>query len=70
MLCKLSFTKALQIFGICVLVNKNLCGKVVSSLEFLIKFDGRFKVTSVPFLIPYFNLLSCKLDNFTINVLY
>ena len=63
------FTKALQIFETCVLVNNNLCGKLVSSLEFRIKFDERFKVTSVPLLISDFNLLSCKLGNFTFNVL-
>ena len=27
------FAKALQIFGTCVLVNSNLCGKLVLSLE-------------------------------------
>ena len=30
----------------------------------------RFKVTSLAFFIPHFNLLSCKLDNFTFKVLY
>ena len=29
-----------------------------------------FQVTSVPFFIPDFNLLICKLDNFTFKVLY
>ena len=43
---------------------------LVSSLEFPIKFVEKFKVTSVPFFIPDFDLLSCKLDNFTFNVLY
>ena len=33
-----------------VSVNNNLCGKLVSSLELPIKFDERFKVTSVPLL--------------------
>ena len=59
------FAKALQMFETCVSVNNVLCGKSVSSLEFLIKFDKRFKVTSVPFLFSNFNLLSCELDHFT-----
>ena len=33
----------------------------------LIKFGERFKVTSVPFFIANFNLLSCGLDNFTLK---
>ena len=44
--------------------------KLVSSLEFPVRFDERFKVISVPFFIVDFNLLSCQLDNFTFNVLY
>ena len=44
------FSNALRIFATWILVNNNLCGKLVSSLELLIKFDERFKVTSVPFL--------------------
>ena len=62
--------KALRISETCVLVNNNLCGKLVSSLELPIKFDERFKVTSVPFFNADFNLLNCELDNFTFNVLY
>ena len=57
------FAKALQIFETCVLVNYNLCGKLVSSVEFPIKFDKRFKVTSVTFFVADFNLLSCELNN-------
>ena len=49
--------------------NKNLCGKLFSSLESPITFEEIFKVTSVPFFIPDFNLLSYKLDNFTFKVL-
>ena len=49
------FAKALQFFRICVLVNHNLCRKLVPSLKFLIKFDERFKVTSVPFFIADFH---------------
>ena len=34
------------------------------------KFDERFKTTSVPFLIPDFDLSSYELDNFTFKKLY
>ena len=37
-------------------VKSNLCRKLVSSLESPIAFDGRFKVTSVPFSIPVVKL--------------
>ena len=53
-----------------VLVNNNFCGKLFSSLESPATFDEVLKVTSLPFLIPGFNLLSCELDNFRFNVLY
>ena len=33
-------------------------------------FDESFKVTSVPFFIPEFNLLRCELENFALKVLY
>ena len=59
------FPKALQILKTSVLVNNNLCAKLFSSLESPATFDESFKVASVPFFIPDFNLLSCKLDNFT-----
>ena len=45
----------------CVLVNNNLCGKLISSSELPITADQRFNVISVPFFIPDFNLLSCDL---------
>ena len=45
------FAKSLQFFETCVSVNNNLCRKLVSSLEFPIKLDERFKVTSVTFLL-------------------
>ena len=45
------FAKALRISKTGVSVNNNLCGKLVSSIEFSIKFDERFKVTLVPFLL-------------------
>ena len=40
-----SFAKVLGIFETCVLVNNNLCGKLVSSLASPIIFDERFIVT-------------------------
>ena len=64
------FTKDLRIFETYVSVNNNLCGKLVSSLEFLIKFGEWLKGTSVPFFIADFNLLSLELGNFTFNVLH
>ena len=64
------FAKALRGFETCVLVNNNLCGKLFSSLASTTTFDESFKVTLVPFVIPDFNLLSCKVDNFTLKVLY
>ena len=42
MLADEPFAKALRIFETCVSVNDNLCGKSVSSLEFLIEFDEFF----------------------------
>ena len=54
----------------CVLVNGNVCGRLVSSLESLVTFYERFKDTSVPFLIPDFKLLSCELKSFIFKVLY
>ena len=59
-----TFPKALQNLKTCVIVN-NLCGKLVSPLKSPTTFNERFKVTPIPFFIPYFNLLSCELDNFT-----
>ena len=41
------------------------CRKLVSLVESLTAFDKSFKVTSVPFFIPDFHLVSCELDNFT-----
>ena len=64
------FSKALQSFATCLLFNNNLCGKLFSLLESTTTFDEIFKVTSAPFFIPDFNLLSCELDNLTFKVLY
>ena len=58
------FAKVLWSFETCVLVNNNSCGKLTTT------FDEIFKVTSVLFFIPDFNLLSYNLDNITFNVLY
>ena len=43
------FNKAISYF---LLVNNNLCEKLLSSLESAITFDERFKVTSVPLCVP------------------
>ena len=64
------YVKALRSRETCVLINDNLWGKLFSSLESAIIIDERFKVTSVPFFVTGFNLLSCELDNFAINVFY
>ena len=61
--------KALRGFETCVLVNNDLCGKLVSSLESPTTFDEIFNVTSVPSFVPYFNLLIFELDNFTFKLL-
>ena len=53
-----------------LLGNNNLCGKLFSSLEWLTTFGESFKVISVPFFIPNFNLLSWEIDNYTFKVLY
>ena len=55
MLADEPIAKALQILETCVSVSNSLCGKLVLSLKFPIKFDERFEVTSVPFFIPDFN---------------
>ena len=57
------FAKALRSFENCVLVNSNLCGKLFSSIDSPTTFNEIFKVTSVSFFIPDFNLLNCELDN-------
>ena len=63
------FAKTFPSLETCVLVNNNLCRKLFSWLEFS-AFDESFKVTSVQYFIPDFNLLSYKLDNFAFKVLY
>ena len=66
LLAFISFTKT-QNF---VLVNNSLCGKLVSLLELPIRFHERFKVTLVPYFFSDYNILGCKLDNFTFKILY
>ena len=67
MLAKELFTKALQIFETCVFVNKNLRGKLFSSLKLPTTFD---EIYFIDIFIPDFNSLICELDNFTVKVLY
>ena len=55
------FPKVLQSLETCLSVNNDLLGKLVSSLESPITFDERFTVTSGPFFIPDYDLLSCEL---------
>ena len=64
------FAKFLWHLETCVLANNNLWGKLFSLLESPTTFDQSFKVTSVPFFIPDFNLLNYKLDHFTFRMLY
>ena len=64
------FRKVLRSLQTCVLVNNNLCRKLVSSLESSTIFDESFKVTWVSFFIPNFNFWSYELNNFTFKVLY
>ena len=54
-----SFPKALPSLKDCVLVHNNLCQKFVSSLDWPIKFDERFKVPSAPCYFYIFKKLSC-----------
>ena len=47
---------SVNVYHKCVSVNNKLCEKLLSSLKVLIKFGGRFKISSVEFFIPDFNL--------------
>ena len=64
------FAKASRIFETCVLVNNNLWGKLILSLNSPTAFHELSTVTSVLVFIPDFNLLSCELGSFTFAVLY
>ena len=75
MLADEPFARALQSLETCVLVNNNLCGKLVLSLELPTTFDESFKITSLPFFVPDFNLssftilcLKCYVVLFCINI--
>ena len=48
------FAKDLERFATCLLVNNNLCGKLVSPLELLIMFDDNLEATSVSFIYCWF----------------
>ena len=58
------------VFEICVWVSNNSWAKLLSSLESQTTFDESFAVTSVPYFILDFNLLSYELDNFTFEALH
>ena len=62
--------EVLQKLKSCVLVNYDLCRKLASSPDSPITFDKRFKLISVPFFIPDFNLLNWELENFIFKLLY
>ena len=64
------FAKVLQSLETFVFVSNNLCRNLFSSLELPKTFNRSFKVTSVPFFLSDFSLLSCELENFTFKVLY
>ena len=70
MLADEKLEKPLGSLETCVLVNSILYGKLVSTLESTTTFDQIFTVTSVPFFIPEYNILSCELDNFIFKMLY
>ena len=57
MLAEEVFAKALRNFETFVLIDSNLCGKLFSSLESPTTFHEIFKVASVLFFVPDFNLL-------------
>ena len=64
------FPRALQSLKLVLLVHNNLCRKLFSSLQSPTTLDKIFKITSVPFCIPGFNLLSSELDNSTFKTFH
>ena len=64
------FAKALRRIAACLLVNNNLCGKLVSSSKLPIIFDDSLKITFVLFLIVDLNLLQCEIDSFTFKLFF
>ena len=69
MLAEELFAKALQSSETCIIVNNNPCRRLFSSVN-LQHHLKNFKVTSVLPFTPYFDLLSCELDNFTFKILH
>ena len=67
---KLLFANALQNLETCLSVNNKLSAKLASSLKSPIPYDEIFKVTSIPFFIPDFNLLNFELDKCTFKLIY
>ena len=57
--------KALRRFETCLLVNNNLCGKLVSLSPII--FDDNLKTTSVLFFIADLILLICEFDILHLN---
>ena len=51
------FAKAAGSFVTCILINSNLCEKLFSSIVSTTTFDKTFKIASVAFFIPDFNLI-------------
>ena len=64
------FVKAWRSLESYVIINNDLFGEFFSSLDSSTIFDKSLKVTSVPIFITGFNLLTCKLGNFTFKVLH
>ena len=62
--------EALPSFETCVLVNNNLCGKLVSLSNSPVTLYEKFNITLVPFFTLDFNLFSFYLDNNSSEVLY
>ena len=64
------YAKALQSLENGLSLNKNVRGKLVLQSELPIKFEVKFKVTSVTFFFLEFNLSSCELDSNIFKLLY
>ena len=62
--------KALRKFATCLLVTKNLRGKLVLFSGLPIIFDDDLKTASISFFTADFNLLSCEFDSFTFKLFY
>ena len=64
------YAKALQSLENGLSHNKNVRGKLVFQSELPIKFEEKFKVTSVTFFFLEFNLSSCELDSNILKLLH